>query len=214
MHLIYVADPLCSWCYGFGPELEKLLAKHPAARLDLVMGGLRAFNTEPMSPAFQDMLRDHWKHVADASGLPFSEAIFANREFVYDTEPPCRAVVTARTLDDAKALPFMKALQSTFYRDGQDVTRPAVIGDVAQTQGFVRADFLERWEGDEMRNETRLDFTTAQSLGASGFPTLGVAYGQQLYLVTSGFVTADVLDERLGEIDRLARERAATTARA
>jgi putative protein-disulfide isomerase len=26
MHLLYFADPLCSWCYGFGPELAKLLA--------------------------------------------------------------------------------------------------------------------------------------------------------------------------------------------
>ena len=24
-HLIYFADPMCSWCYGFGPELRKLL---------------------------------------------------------------------------------------------------------------------------------------------------------------------------------------------
>jgi protein-disulfide isomerase-like protein with CxxC motif len=59
-----------------------------------------------------------------------------------------------------------------------------------------------------MRDETRLDFTSAQSLGVSGFPTLGVAYGPQLFLVTSGYVTADVLEERLVEIDRLARERA------
>ena len=22
-HLIYFSDPMCSWCYGFGPELEK-----------------------------------------------------------------------------------------------------------------------------------------------------------------------------------------------
>jgi putative protein-disulfide isomerase len=112
MHLLYVADPLCSWCYGFGPELEKLLAKNPGTKLDLVMGGLRAGNTEPMSPAFQQMLREHWKHVGDASGLPFSDGIFSVPGFIYDTEPPCRAVVTARMLDGLKALPLMKAVQA------------------------------------------------------------------------------------------------------
>ena len=23
LDLVYFADPMCSWCYGFGPELEK-----------------------------------------------------------------------------------------------------------------------------------------------------------------------------------------------
>ncbi len=208
MHLLYIADPLCSWCYGFGPELDTLLAKHPGARLDLVMGGLRPFNTDPMSEAFKEMLREHWKHVRDASDLPFSEAIFDAPGFIYDTEPPCRAVVTARTLDVAKALGFMKALQSAFYRDGRNVTQRGVLADLAAENGYDRDEFLEKLVGSEMRDETRLDFTTAQSLGVGGFPTLGVAYGPQLYLVTSGFVTADVLEERLSEIDRLARARA------
>lgn len=208
MQLLYVADPLCSWCYGFGPELDKLLAKHPAARLDLVMGGLRPFNTDRMSEAFREMLRGHWQHVATASGLPFSEAIFDDPDFIYDTEPPCRAVVTARTIDGALALPLMKAVQSAFYRDGRNVTRPEVLAEIAAGCGYERDDFLEKIESSEMRDETRLDFTTTQSLGVAGFPTLGVAYGQQLYLVTSGFATADVLDERLEQIDRLARERA------
>jgi len=124
MQLLYIADPLCSWCYGFGPELDKLLAAHPEATLELTMGGLRPFNTEPMSDAFRDMLRGHWKHVAEASGLAFSEAIFDTPGFVYDTEPPCRAVVTGRTLDAPRSLALMKVIQLAFYREGQDVTRP------------------------------------------------------------------------------------------
>lgn len=24
--LVYVGDPMCSWCYGFGPRLDALLA--------------------------------------------------------------------------------------------------------------------------------------------------------------------------------------------
>ena len=50
-HLIYIADPMCSWCYGFGPELTSLLDTLPDARLDIVLGGLRAYNTEVMDEA-------------------------------------------------------------------------------------------------------------------------------------------------------------------
>jgi putative protein-disulfide isomerase len=202
MQFLYFADPLCSWCYGFGPELSRFLARHPEGQLDLVMGGLRAGNSETMSEAFRDMLRGHWHHVAQASALPFSEAILDREDFIYDTEPPCRGVVTARWLEPRKALDFFKAVQSSFYRDGRDVTRALVLADIAAEQGYERAEFLGALESVEMREATRRDFSIAQSLGVSGFPTLATARGTQLYLVTSGYVTDEVLEQRVAEIDR------------
>lgn len=204
MQLLYVADPLCSWCYGFGPELAKLLERHPGTHLDVVMGGLRPFNREPMSDPFRAMLREHWAHVHAASGLPFSDTILARDDFLYDTEPPCRAVVTARHLFAGMALSYMNAVQVAFYRDGRDVTQPEVLADIAGESGFGRKAFLAQLESDTMREETKLDFATAQSVGATGFPTLGVGKGSQIYLVTAGFATADVLETRIQEIERRA----------
>jgi putative protein-disulfide isomerase len=41
--LYYFADPMCSWCYGFAPVMDKL-RKAFGAQFDirLVMGGLKA----------------------------------------------------------------------------------------------------------------------------------------------------------------------------
>ena len=203
LHLLYFADPLCSWCYGFGPELAKLVGRHAGARVDLVMGGLRPFNREAPSDAFKKMIREHWEHVARASNLPFDPAALDQEGFVYDTEPACRAVVTGRALDATQALPLMKAIQAAFYRDARNVTLTDVLADIAADCGYDRQEFLSRFESDATREETKQDFARAQSLGVGGFPTLGIAYGPQLYLVTSGFVTDDVLEYRLGEIDRL-----------
>jgi len=203
MQLRYFADPLCSWCYGFGPELAKLLASQPQHTLALVMGGLRPFNREPMTTAFRTMLREHWVHVATASGLPFSETALARAGFVYDTEPACRAVVTARQLFPAQASPMMKSLQLAFYRDGRDATDPGVLADIAAENGYDRATFLAAMESDAMRAATRADFAATQTLGVSGFPTVAAARGEELYLVTSGYVTHDVLEYRLVEIERL-----------
>jgi putative protein-disulfide isomerase len=210
MKLIYLADPLCSWCYGFGPELAKLLDRHRDANLELVMGGLRPFNTQPTTTEFREMLRGHWRHVATASGLPFSEAALDRPGFIYDTEPACRAVVTARGAEPGKALAFMKAVQLAFYRDGRDMTRGDELADVAGENGFERDTFRMQFDSPRMRDETRADFSRTQSLGVSGFPTLGVVHGKQVYLVTSGYVTDDVLEYRLGEIEqRIARRAAA-----
>ena len=208
MLLIYLADPLCSWCYGFGPELAKLLARHPDAKLELVMGGLRPFNTQPTTDEFRGMLREHWRHVATASGLPFSEAALDRPGFVYDTEPACRAVVTARAIEPAKALGYMKAVQLAFYRDGRDMTRGDELADVAAETGFERDTFRMQFDSARIRDETRADFSRTQSLGVGGFPTLGIVNGKQVYLVTNGYVTDDVLEYRLGEIERLVARRA------
>ena len=209
MHLLYIADPLCSWCYGFGPELSKLIERHPDARVDLVMGGLRPFNTKVMTPEFKEMLRGHWRHVATASGLPFSESLFERDDFVYDTEPPCRAVVTARNLDAARAFAYLKAAQLAFYRDGRDVTRAEILADIAGECGYPREAFLQSLELPAMREATKADFANTQSLGVSGFPTLGLVRSAQLFLVTSGYATHDVLEYRVAEIERLAQQKAA-----
>lgn len=49
--LVYVGDPMCSWCYGFGQELSKALAQRLEMRLDIVTGGLRAGGTEVLDEA-------------------------------------------------------------------------------------------------------------------------------------------------------------------
>jgi putative protein-disulfide isomerase len=202
MRLFYFADPLCSWCYGFAPELTKLLQRVRDARLELVMGGLRPFNTERMSDAFRTMLREHWQHVQDASGVIFSTEVLDRDGFVYDTEPACRAVVTARALGDARAFEYLKAVQTAFYADGRDMTRAERLVEVAHECGYNTAHFAEALQTPAMRDATRHDFETSRSLGVSGFPTLAVSKGGELFLVASGFTKAEVIEKRLDEIDR------------
>jgi putative protein-disulfide isomerase len=205
MRLLYFADPLCSWCYGFGPELDELVARHEAAGIDLVMGGLRPYNTQPMSEAFKAMLREHWRHVHEASGLPFSEAILGREDFVYDTEPACRAVVTARALAPERAFDYLKAIQRAFYPEGRDMTNAGELADLAAAAGYNRAHFAEGFDSPAMRAATRDDFATSQSMEVAGFPTLALRHGASLFLVASGFAPADVLEERIAEIERRAR---------
>ena len=114
-HLLYVADPMCSWCYGFTPAVQAL-QDHFAARLpiQLLMGGLRAGNTTPMTDADKQKSRGHWERVAEASGQPFNHAFFDREGFVYDTEPACRAVVTMRLLNPPIALGYMHRVQQAF----------------------------------------------------------------------------------------------------
>jgi putative protein-disulfide isomerase len=129
MKLIYVADPMCSWCYGFGKEMTALTAAHPELPLEIIVGGVRAGATDVLDNAGKQFRLGHWERVEQNSGLPFNRAAFlALEKFVYDTEPICRAVVTARRLaPEADLLAVFRALQRAFYVDGRDTTDGSVL---------------------------------------------------------------------------------------
>ena len=172
--LIYVADPMCSWCYGFGPELDALLDVLPDARLDIVLGGLRAGNTEPLDAARKAAILTHWQHVEQASGLPFARSGMERPGFIYDTEPACRAVVAARLLGTDLDLPWrialdvFHAIQHAFYAEGRDVTDLQVLAqiDVAALadagglagQPIDSASFLDLLGTGSTIAQTRQDF--------------------------------------------------------
>jgi putative protein-disulfide isomerase len=201
-HLLYVADPLCSWCYGFAPIIETI-SRHFEGRmgLRLIMGGLRAGNTKPMRTEDKTYIRDAWTRVAAASGQQFDHAFFGREGFVYDTEPACRAVVTVREWVEGAAmspLAFKARISEAFYRYNRDVTDPDVIAVIAGEAGFDPSAFKTRFLSEHVRSSTFRDFLTSQEMGVRGFPMLAAgSEGTGYALVTNGFRPIDGLVEAL-----------------
>lgn len=204
--LVYIADPLCSWCYGFGPELTKLLDGLPGMPLDIVVGGLRAYNTEMMDDAMRQTLQSHWRRVEQATGLPFRYDVLERPGFIYDTEPACRAVVTARQLAPQATLAVFHAIQHAFYAEAQEATDGKVLAEIAVAalrQAGVAVDaeaFYALWADEATAAATRDEFIQTQRWGITGFPTLVLEHDGKLELVAAGFARADVLAERLREL--------------
>ena len=196
---VYFADPMCSWCYGFAPVMLRL-AEQFEGRLGLqvVMGGLRAGNTTPMTDKDREYIRAAWGKVGTATGQPFSMDFFTRESFTYDTEPACRAVVSARLIDAAQALPFKARVSKAFYAENRDMTSPEAIYDVAAEAGFDRDQFSEVFAAPETQNATFRDFLTSQELGIRGFPTLIAGTPEGGYaLVTNGYRSFEDLSEPL-----------------
>jgi putative protein-disulfide isomerase len=195
--LVYFADPMCSWCYGFSPVIAAIAERfEDRMPLQLVMGGLRAGHTMVMRPQDKDYIREAWTRVGAATGQPFDFSFLDREGFVYDTEPACRAVVTARRLLPRLALPFMARISQAFYAEGRDTTATEEIAAVADEAGFDRGEFSAAFLSADTRNETFRDFLTAQELGIRGFPTLIAGSEDKGYaLVTNGYrPLEDLLD--------------------
>jgi putative protein-disulfide isomerase len=208
MQLIFVGDPMCSWCYGFGKELSAVLQARPDLPLQIVVGGLRAGGSEVLDEAGKQFRLTHWARVEAASGLPFNrEALMARKGFVYDTEPICRAVVAARNIaPEAPLLDVFRALQHAFYVDGLDTTDPETLARVTAQALTVAGHpataqaVLDQYQSTATIEEAREDFRKARRWGINSFPALLMEVGDELYSVAPGYRSAA---ELLSSIDAL-----------
>lgn len=204
MNLIFVGDPMCSWCYGFGKELSSVLDSDPQLSLEIVVGGLRAGGTEVLDAAGKQFRLSHWERVEAATGVSFNrEALMAREGFVYDTEPICRAVVTARRMaPKARLLDVFRALQRAFYISGLDTTAPSILArvtaDALTAAGHTTNEdvVLKQFNDKSTAAETRDDFRKARAWGINSFPALLAEIDGKLHVVTPGFqYAAGISDE-------------------
>ncbi|MCQ4346832.1 DsbA family protein [Pseudomonas stutzeri] len=206
--LLYVMDPMCSWCWGFAPVFDVLAAQAGAAgmTLHLVAGGLRPGSVRALDAGSRDYILGHWRAVAERTGQRFRFESALPEGFVYDTEPASRALVVARSLAPERVWPLVRAIQQAFYVEGRDVTRPALLVELAETVGIERQAFAEAFDSAAQRAATQADFRWAESLGITGFPTLLAERNGQLALLTNGYQPLDALSPLLGRwLERRAR---------
>ncbi len=193
--LLYVMDPMCSWCWGFAPVAEALVEQARAAGLPLhlVVGGLRTGSGAALEPTTKRYILEHWHAVQDTTGQSFKFEDALPDGFVYDTEPACRAIVAARSLAPDIAWKLVKGIQEAFYLHGRDTTNASVLTELAETAGLPRIEFAEAFDSAEQHAATASDFSWVQDLGIAGFPTLLAERNGQLALLTNGYQPLDEL---------------------
>lgn len=198
--IIYVGDPMCSWCYGVSQEVV-VLHDHYADTKDfeLVMGGLRPYNKETMAD-LKSFLTHHWDDVHKASGQEFNYDILDSAGITYDTEPPCRATVVVRALDPSKELVFFKKVQKAFYLENKNLHLTASYLPIIKELGLDAEQFTKLFESDEMKEKVKLDFQRAQTLGVTSFPTIILEHNGQRTIVAKGFASSESM---IANIERI-----------
>lgn len=199
--LIYVGDPMCSWCWGFAPEIERLAETYP---VDVVVGGLRP---GPMAQVLEDrmagFLRHHWNEIAQRTGQPFDTGFLDRRDgWVYDTEPPAIAVTVMRRMNEQETLSYFTTVQRAFYGEGVDVTEFDELATLAGRHGVDSTSFRDELATDEAKKDAWADFSQARGWGISGFPTLvGRLTEDRLALLARGWAPADQIEATISSID-------------
>ena len=198
--LIYFGDPMCSWCYGFSPEFSQVVATlENKIDVELVMGGLRPYNTETMTD-LGDFLKHHWEEVGKRSGQPFGYDILKKSDIVYDTEPACRAVVAVREMDPLLEFSFFKAVQTAFYFKNKNPNLTETFVELAGQFDLDKIEFKKLFESEEMKNAVREDFSRSAEMGVRGFPTVVLKNEDGLFLLSNGYAKSEDIIGKMNQM--------------
>lgn len=186
--LIYFADPMCSWCWGFSKVIQNLQEEVSfKLPIRLIMGGLYAGATKPLDHAGKESIREHWQHVAELTGAEFDYDFFDREQFIYNTEPACRAIVLVQQHAPASTLAFLRHLQNAFYNLNCDITDRVVLFEEAEKFGFAPKIFASQFDDEKMISETRNHFSITRQVDVTSFPTLFAIDDAGQDTITSGY---------------------------
>lgn len=203
--IIYIGDPMCSWCWGISPALIKLRDHYRSKEVGfrVVVGGLRPGGGDPWNQEMKDFLREHWGHVTEKSGQPFGYELMDKEDFNYDTEPSCRAIVAAKPLVGDQEMEFFEEVQRKFYVESEDPGALLFYESICEKFNMDFSEFSQRFESEEVRYETRNEFMLNRQWGVQGYPSIVLLHRDQLFLVAHGYAT---LADMKAQIEKTIKE--------
>lgn len=168
---VYVADPMCSWCWGFERALNQLRESCPLP-LEFVLGGLAPDNDQPMAADMRAMIADNWKRVEEVTGASFNWDYWERAQPCRSTWPACRLMLAAELESRGGAERAYGAIQRAYYRDARDPSQLEVLLQIGTELGLERARLAGELDGANLRALHRAHRERMAELGARGFPTL------------------------------------------
>ncbi|MDQ3185826.1 MAG: DsbA family protein [Pseudomonadota bacterium] len=198
--LWYIADPMCSWCWGFMPVIETIRHEYGGRlKVELLLGGLRPGTKDPMPSTQREEILRHWRTVQRMTGQPFRLEGAMPEGFIYDTEPASRGVVAVSIINSKVIFPFFKAVQSAFYIEQQDVTSAVTLMQLAASVGLDAQRFLGVFESDTAKKRTLDHFNKARQWGVQGFPAVVMQNASDYIPLATGYRSFKELRPQLDE---------------
>ncbi|MBK7427752.1 MAG: DsbA family protein [Saprospiraceae bacterium] len=200
--LYYVYDPLCGWCYGFSPVITKIHENwKEKIDIEVISGGMILEDRVGPVSEVAPYIKTAYKRVEESTGVKFGEAYLADLlgegKTIMNSWYLCVAVTVFKSFDKQNQVAFASALQKAVYFNGMAPEDTEGIAKLAGSFGLDPKAFKESMDSEEMKYATKQEFQFAQDLSATGFPTLVIKVGEEYFLMARGYVSYEVLSERL-----------------
>ena len=197
--LYYVADPMCSWCWGFREARDEVFkAIGEEVKIEFVMGGLARDSDEPMPEETKSYIKEAWRQVNARTGAEFNGDFWENCQPRRATYPACRAVIAAAD----KGAEMFDRIQQAYYLEARNPSDVEVLCSLAAELGLDEEEFHAKLISAEVEAELQAGFNTRRRIGAYSFPSLVLESNGKVQFLCNGYSTAQEILHKWNEADR------------
>ena len=197
--LFYYHDPMCSWCWGYRPTVQKLFSSLPegVTRTGIV-GGLAPDSDQPMPEAQREAIAGHWRRIEDLLGTEFNYDFWTKCEPRRSTYPACRAVIAAAKQGCEEEM--ILEIQKAYYLEARNPSDIDTLQILAEQIGLKAETFRKDIASTDTEAELQRQISFARASGVSGFPSLVVETNGQLVPINVDYQNHEV---SLKQIERV-----------
>lgn len=195
--IYYTHDPMCSWCYAFGPVWEQLQSQLPASiKVERLLGGLAPDNSSPMEEEMRLRLEETWQRIEQSvPGTRFNFNFWRSCTPYRSTYPSCRAVIAATQQGIEHDEAMSKAIQRAYYQQARNPSEVDTLVEVAVEIGLDRERFVQDIASEQTERELQRQLAFAHSIGANSYPSLTLSINGSRWPVAIDYNTpAPMLD--------------------
>ena len=190
--ILIVTDPMCSWCWGMTPEVDRARAVLPEA-FDLLLGGINVHGTQPIGEFGRSHLMGIWREVQATTGQAFGFKL--PTPLIYNSTLPCVAVQAVRQVIGVPPFDYLHLLQERFFVDGVDINDLDALTGAAIDCGVSRAAFVQAAGSERVRAEVQFQINTSRVFGTNALPSVLSEQKGDRRLLAGGYLNAEALLE-------------------
>lgn len=201
IRLIYVHDPMCSWCWGFRPAFQRLLALLPESiGVTRVLGGLAADSDLLMPEEMQNRLQQTWRTIQERiPGTKFNFDFWTHCAPRRSTYPACRGVIAARQQGAEYDEKITYAIQSAYYLEAKNPSDDSTLIDIAKSMGLDANKFEKALNSTATQQILADEIDFGRKLGGQGFPSLILMVNNIERHIKVDYVDAEVMLHSINE---------------
>lgn len=172
--LIYVHDPMCSWCFGFSKVYQQLAEQLPGnVALIRLLGGLAPDTDEIMPESTRQMVQQNWRRIEQQiPGVEFNYDFWTKCQPRRATYPACRAVIAAREQGNEYDISMTRQIQQAYYRQARNPSDNETLIELAGELGLDQERFSVQLVAEHTQQRLLDEIANTRAIGVSGFPSL------------------------------------------
>lgn len=193
----YVFDPLCGWCYGFEPVMEKIQAEFSDTfNFNVISGGMVPLAQARPISEMRQFLEGAIPQLEKTTGIkiekPYYDNILYNDSVILNSELPTKVYILLKESYQGKEVALARKIQDLLYKEGKDISKPESFATL-----FADTTYLTQLNTPELETKMKQMFQTSAQMGVRGFPALIYEYQGKMSLISSGYVSYEALSKAL-----------------